>query len=45
MFVHHAKATSKEHFGSSRTLSNILLKIKLCLSIRPFDQGDSALAV
>ena len=44
-FVHHAKAASKEHFDSSRTLSNISLKIKLCLSIGPFDQGNSALVI
>ena len=44
-FVRHAKSTSREHFDFSRTLSNISLKIKLCLSIRPFDQGDFALVV
>ena len=45
VLVHHVKAASKGHFDSSRTLSNTSLKIKLCVSLRPFDQGDSALVV
>ena len=40
--VHLARAASNEQLVSSKTLSNISLMIKLCLSTKPLDQRDSA---